>query len=185
MTKTPVTLCLWYEGDAEEAAAFYAKTFADSHVGAVNRAPADSPGGKEGDVQTVEFTLLGTPCVGLNGPPIFKHSEAFSFQVHTDTQEETDRLWNAIVGNGGAESQCGWCKDRWGVNWQITPRTLTEAMAAGGDEARRILRGSSRCWSTGTRWWSKRPVSSSIWRSTTLAPRHSFRPTRPRPWSRG
>src|SRR3546814_11904042 len=105
MTKPPLTLCLWYEGDAEEAAAFYAETFADSKVGAVNRAPADSPGGKEGDVQTVEFTLFGTPCVGLNGPPIFKHSEAFSFMVQTVTQEETDRLWNAIVDNGGRSEE--------------------------------------------------------------------------------
>lgn len=127
MSKTPLTLCLWYEGDAEAAAAFYARTFADSHVGAVHRSPADTPGGKEGDVLTVEFTLLGAPCLGLNGPPIFKHNEAFSFIVHTDTQAETDRLWDAIVGNGGAESVCGWCKDKWGVSWQITPRVLLEA----------------------------------------------------------
>ncbi|WP_447749747.1 VOC family protein [Sphingopyxis fribergensis] len=126
--KTPLTLCLWYEGDAEEAAAFYAATFADSRVGAVHRAPADTPGNKEDDVLTVEFTLLGTPCIGLNGPPIFKHNESFSFQVHTDTQEETDRLWNAIVEGGGAESVCGWCKDKWGVSWQITPRVLTDVM---------------------------------------------------------
>ena len=127
MTKTPVTLCLWYEGDAEDAAHFYAATFADSHVGAVQRSPADNPSGNEGDVLTVEFTVLGIPCIGLNGGPIFKHSEAFSVQVHTDTQEETDRLWNAIVGNGGQESVCGWCKDKWGVSWQITPRVLLEA----------------------------------------------------------
>lgn len=127
MSKTPLTMCLWYEGDAEEAANFYANTFADSHVDAVHRAPGDSPGGKEGDVLTVEFTLLGTPCLGLNGPPIFKHSEAFSFIVHTDTQEETDRLWDAITRDGGQESVCGWCKDKWGVSWQITPRVLLEA----------------------------------------------------------
>ena len=135
MSSTPVTLCLWYEGDAEDAAKFYAETFADSKVGAVNRAPADSPGGKEGDVQTVEFTLLGTPCVGLNGPPIFKHSEAFSFMVQTVTQEETDRLWNAIVDNGGQESVCGWCKDKWGVSWQITPRVLLDATTGSDREA--------------------------------------------------
>lgn len=127
MSKAAMTLCLWYEGDAEEAAAFYAATFADSHVSAVHRSPTDTPGGKAGDVLTVEFTLLGAPCLGLNGPPIFKHSEAFSFVVHTDTQEETDRLWGAITGNGGTESVCGWCKDKWGVSWQITPRVLLEA----------------------------------------------------------
>lgn len=125
----PVSLCLWYDKDAEAAANFYAATFADSHVGAIHRAPSDFPGGKAGDVLTVEFTVLGVPCIGLNGGPIFPHSEAFSFQVHTDTQEETDRLWNAIVNNGGAESACGWCKDKWGLNWQITPRVLTDAMA--------------------------------------------------------
>jgi len=134
MTKNPMTLCLWYEGDAEEAANFYAATFPDSRVGAVNRSPSDTPGNKEGDVLTVEFTLLGTPCVGLNGPPIFKHNESFSFQVHTDTQEETDRYWDAIVGNGGEESVCGWCKDKWGVSWQITPRILIEA-TTGADKA--------------------------------------------------
>ena len=125
----PVSLCLWYDKDAEAAAHFYAATFADSHVGAVHRAPSDFPGGKAGDVLTVEFSVLSVPCIGLNGGPIFPHSEAFSFQVHTDTQEETDRLWNAIVDNGGAESACGWCKDKWGLNWQITPRVLTDAMA--------------------------------------------------------
>ena len=139
MGKPPVTLCLWYDKDAEEAAQFYAATFPDSAVGPVHRAPGDFPGGKQGDALTVEFTLLGIPCVGLNGGPIFPHSEAFSFQVSTETQEETDRYWNAIVGNGGAESACGWCKDKWGLNWQITPRTLTEAMAAGGDEAKRAF----------------------------------------------
>ena len=127
MSKPPVTLCLWYDKDAEEAAQFYAATFPDSAVGPVHRAPGDFPGGKEGDALTVEFTVLGIACVGLNGGPIFPHSEAFSFQVSTETQEETDRYWNAIVGNGGAESACGWCKDKWGLNWQITPRILIEA----------------------------------------------------------
>ena len=129
MPANPVTLCLWYDKDAEEAANFYAATFPDSHVGAVYHAPGDFPGGKEGDALTVAFTLLGTPCIGLNGGPIFPQTEAFSFQVNTDTQEETDRYWNAIVGNGGKESACGWCKDKWGLNWQITPRVLTGAMA--------------------------------------------------------
>jgi predicted 3-demethylubiquinone-9 3-methyltransferase (glyoxalase superfamily) len=133
------TICLWFDKGAEEAARFYAATFPNSKVTAVRKAPADFPGGKAGDVLTVEFTVLGTPCIGLNGGPEFKHSEAFSFQVATDDQEETDRYWNAIVGNGGQESQCGWCKDRWGLSWQITPRVLTEAFAAGGDEARRAF----------------------------------------------
>ena len=121
------TICLWFDKDAHAAAEFYARTFPDSAVTAVHRAPADYPSGKAGDVLTVEFTVLGTPCLGLNGGPTFKHSEAFSFQVATDDQEETDRYWNAIVGNGGQESACGWCKDKWGVSWQITPRALTEA----------------------------------------------------------
>jgi predicted 3-demethylubiquinone-9 3-methyltransferase (glyoxalase superfamily) len=133
------TICLWYDKDAEEAARFYAKTFPDSSVGAVFRAPSDFPSGKKGDALTVEFTVAGIPCIGLNGGPMFKHNEAFSFQIATDNQEETDRYWNAIVGNGGEESACGWCKDKWGVSWQITPRTLTEAMAAGGDEAKRAF----------------------------------------------
>ncbi len=123
------TICLWYDGTALEAATFYARTFPDSAVGAVLRAPGDFPSGKEGDVLTVQFTVLGLPCLGLNGGPAFQHSEAFSFQVATDDQEETDRLWNAIVGNGGQESECGWCKDKWGLSWQITPRALTEAIA--------------------------------------------------------
>ena len=129
------TICLWFNKDAEEAARFYAATFPDSKVTAVRKAPGDYPGGKMGDVLTVEFTVLGIPCLGLNGGPAFKHSEAFSFQVATGTQEETDRYWNAIVGNGGQESQCGWCKDKWGVSWQITPRILAEAMAS-ADPAR-------------------------------------------------
>ncbi len=129
MTAPKVTLCLWYDGTAEDAAAFYAATFPDSSVGTIMRAPGDFPSGQQGDVLTVEFTVLGTPCVGLNGGPMFKHSEAFSFQIATDSQEETDRYWNAIVGNGGAESQCGWCKDKWGLSWQITPRELTDGMA--------------------------------------------------------
>ena len=116
------TICLWYNGDAEEAARFYARTFPDSSVGAVHRAPGDFPSGKEGDVLIVEFTVMGIPCIGLNGGPAFKHDEAFSFQVATVDQAETDRYWNAIVGNGGQESACGWCKDKWGVSWQITPK---------------------------------------------------------------
>lgn len=123
------TICLWYEGDAEEAANFYAKTFPDSAVTAVHPAPGDYPSGKEGDVITVEFTIMGIPCIGLNGGPVFKHNEAFSFQVATDDQAETDRFWDAIVGNGGEASVCGWCKDKWGISWQITPRVLTEAIA--------------------------------------------------------
>jgi predicted 3-demethylubiquinone-9 3-methyltransferase (glyoxalase superfamily) len=133
------TLCLWYENDALGAAQFYAETFPDSGVTSVNEAPSDFPGGKKGDVLTVEFTVLGIPCLGLNGGPVFKHSEAFSFQVATDDQEETDLYWNAIVGNAGSESACGWCKDRWGISWQITPRALSDAMAAGGDEAKRAF----------------------------------------------
>ena len=122
------TICLWFDKDAEEAARFYAATFPDSEVKAVHKSPGDYPSGKAGDVLTVEFTVLGVPCLGLNGGPVFKHSEAFSFQIATDTQEETDRYWNAIVGNGGQESQCGWCRDKWGFSWQITPRVLLEAM---------------------------------------------------------
>jgi 2-polyprenyl-6-hydroxyphenyl methylase/3-demethylubiquinone-9 3-methyltransferase len=121
------TICLWYDGTALEAATFYAKTFPDSAVGAVHRAPADYPSGKEGDVITVEFTVMGIPCLGLNGGPGILHNIAFSFQVATDDQAETDRLWNAIVSNGGQENDCGWCQDKWGVSWQITPRVLTGA----------------------------------------------------------
>ena len=137
MTKSRI--CLWYEHDAEEAARFYTKTFPQSKLGPVRRAPADYPDGKEGDVLLVEFTVAGIPCIGLNGGPEFKHSEAFSFQIITDDQEETDRYWNAIVNNGGQESQCGWCKDKWGVSWQITPRVLTDALAQGGDAAKRAF----------------------------------------------
>ena len=123
------TICLWYDGTALEAAKFYAATFPDSAVGAVHRAPGDYPAGQEGDVLVVDFTVMGIPCIGLNGGSGIKHSEAFSFQVATDDQAETDRLWNAIVGNGGQESECGWCKDKWGLSWQITPRVLTDAFA--------------------------------------------------------
>ena len=123
------TICLWYDGGAEEAARFYARTFPDSSVGAVFRAPSDFPSGKQGDVLTVLFTVMGIPCLGLNGGPAFAQSEAFSFQVATVDQAETDRYWNAIVGNGGRESACGWCKDKWGVSWQITPVVLTRAIA--------------------------------------------------------
>jgi predicted 3-demethylubiquinone-9 3-methyltransferase (glyoxalase superfamily) len=137
MTKN--TICLWYERDAEAAAQFYARTFPDSKVGRVSRAPADYPSGKAGDVLTVEFTVCGLPCFGLNGGTQFKHSEAFSFQIATEDQAETDRYWDAIVSNGGQESACGWCKDRWGLSWQITPRALTDAMSKGGDVARRAF----------------------------------------------
>ena len=133
------TICLWYDKDAEAAARFYAQTFPDSTVGTVSVAPGDNPSGKAGDVLTVEFTVFGIPCIGLNGGPMFKQSEAFSFQIATDDQAETDRYWNAIVENGGEESQCGWCRDKWGVSWQITPRALTDAMAAGGAEAKRAF----------------------------------------------
>jgi 2-polyprenyl-6-hydroxyphenyl methylase/3-demethylubiquinone-9 3-methyltransferase len=122
------TICLWYNGDAEEAARFYANTFPDSSVCATHRAPGDFPSGKQGDVLTVQFIVMGIPCLGLNGGAAFRHSEAFSFQVTTADQAETDRYWNAIVNNGGKESACGWCKDKWGVSWQITPVALTEAI---------------------------------------------------------
>ena len=123
------TVCLWFDGTALEAAQFSAETFPDRAVSDVFRAPSDFPAGKAGDVLTVLFTVAGIPCLGLNGGPMFKHSEAFSFQIATDDQQETDRLWNAIVGNGGQESECGWCKDKWGLSWQITPRVLTDALA--------------------------------------------------------
>ena len=139
MASAKNTICVWYEKDAEAAARFYAATFPDSAVSAVFHAPSDYPSGKKGDVLTVNFTVLGIPCLGLNGGPMFKHNEAFSFQIATEDQEETDRYWNAIVGNGGQESQCGWCKDKWGISWQITPRVLTDALAAGGEEAKRAF----------------------------------------------
>ena len=140
MSATPKNLvCLWYNRTAEEAANFYAATFPDTRVTAVHHAPSDYPDGRKGDVLTVEFTVMGIPCIGLNGGDFFKQSEAFSFQVATEDQAETDRYWNAIVGSGGQESQCGWCKDKWGVSWQITPRVLTEAMAKGGDTAKRAF----------------------------------------------
>ena len=133
------TISLLFDKDAQEAARFYVATFPDSKVTAVYKAPADYPGGKEGDVLTVEFTVLGIPCLGINGGSVLSRSEAFSFQIATDNQEETDRYWNAIVGNGGKENVCGWCKDRWGLSWQITPRTLTDALATGGGEAKRAF----------------------------------------------
>ncbi len=138
-TQPKNTICLWFEKDALAAAEFYAATFPDSKVGSVFRAPSDFPSGKAGDVLTVEFTVCGIPCIGLNGGPGYKHSQAFSFQIATDTQEETDRYWNAIVGSGGQENACGWCQDRWGLFWQITPRVLTEALAVGGPEAKRAF----------------------------------------------
>jgi len=133
------TICLWYDKDAEEAARFYSKTFPESTIGAVHHAPSDFPSGKKGDPLLVEFTVLGIPCVGLNGGPEFKHNEAFSFQVSTNDQMETDKYWYAIVGNGGQESACGWCKDKWGISWQITPRVLMEALRAGGAEGKRAF----------------------------------------------
>lgn len=128
------TICIWYDNDAEGAARFYAETFPDSSIIALHHAPSDYPSGKEGNVLTVQFTVLGVACLGLNGGPAFKHSEAFSFQITTEDQEETDRYWNAIVNHGGQESECGWCKDKWGISWQITPRILTEAYT-GSDRA--------------------------------------------------
>ncbi len=128
-------VCLWFDTEAEAAARFYAETFPDSEVTDVFRAPSDYPSGKAGDVLTVQFTVFGVPCIGLNGGPIFKQTEAFSFQIATDDQAETDRYWNAIVENGGQESACGWCKDKWGVSWQITPRALTRAMMGSDKEA--------------------------------------------------
>ena len=133
------TICLMFDKDAQGAASFYGTTFPDSKVGAIVHAPGDYPDGKEGDVLTVEFTVCGIPCLGVNGGPAFERTQAFSFQIATENQEETDRYWNAIVGNGGEESQCGWCTNRWGISWQITPRTLTDAPAAGGAEAKRAF----------------------------------------------
>ncbi|WP_137157764.1 VOC family protein [Rhizobium sp. FKL33] len=132
-------ICHWYDRDAEAAARFYAETFPDSRLGRIIHAPGDFPDGREGEVLVVEFTVAGVDCIGLNGCPAFRQTEAFSFQITTEDQEETDRYWNAIIGNGGRESDCGWCKDRWGLSWQITPRTLLDAMAAGGEEARRAF----------------------------------------------
>ena len=132
------TVCLCYASGALEAAEFYAATFPDSEVTGVHAAPTDYPGGKEGDILTVTFNVMGIPCLAINGAP-FGHTEGFSFQVSTETQEETDRYWDAIVGNGGEESQCGWCKDRWGISWQITPRAMMDALAGGGDEAKRAF----------------------------------------------
>jgi predicted 3-demethylubiquinone-9 3-methyltransferase (glyoxalase superfamily) len=139
MSSAKNIVCLWYEGEAEAAARFYAGTFPDSAVGKVHRAPGDYPDGKQGDALTIDFTVMGIPCIGLNGGPAFKHSEAFSFQVATEDQAETDHYWNAIVGNGGEESMCGWCKDRWGISWQISPRVLTDAVMAGGDKGKRAF----------------------------------------------
>jgi len=133
------TICLWYDYEAEQAAHFYAQTFPDSRVDGVHRAPSDYPGGKEGDVLIVNFTILGVACLGLNGGKAFSHSEAFSFQITTDSQEETDFYWNAIINNGGAESDCGWCKDKWGLSWQITPRLLIDTLAKGRLEAKRAF----------------------------------------------
>jgi predicted 3-demethylubiquinone-9 3-methyltransferase (glyoxalase superfamily) len=132
-------ICIWYNGTAEEAAKFYAATFPDSRVTAINFAPSDYPSGHKSDVLIVEFTVIGIPCIGLNGGPMFRHNEAFSFQIATDDQQETDRYWNAIVENGGMESSCGWCKDKWGVSWQIMPKILTQALAAGGETAKRAF----------------------------------------------
>lgn len=139
MTTAKNLVCLWYDHDAEQAANFYAATFPHTRVAQVVKAPADFPSGKAGDVITVEFEVMGIPCIGLNGGPAFEHSEAFSFQVMTEDQAETDTYWNAIVGNGGQESQCGWCRDKWGISWQISPRVLTEAMAKGGEAAKRAF----------------------------------------------
>src|SRR4051812_33679167 len=140
MSMSKMTLCLWFDrGKARAAAEFYASVFPDSHVGKAHASAADNPSAKEGEELIVEFTVLGQPCIGLNGGPSFKPNESVSFMVLTDTQEETDRYWDAIVGNGGEESDCGWCKDRWGLSWQITPRTLAEGMAAGGEEAGRVF----------------------------------------------
>ena len=133
------TICLWYNHDAEEAARFYARTFPDSKVSAVHLAPADFPGGKAGSVLTVDFIVCGVPCIGLNGGDAIKHNQAFSFQIATDDQEETDRYCDAIVHNGGEENACGWCRDKWGISWQITPRVLTSAMAKGGEVAKRAF----------------------------------------------
>ena len=137
--KAKNTICLWFNKDAEKAARFYAKTFPNSKVTGIYKAPDNFPDGKKGQILTVEFTVCGIPCMGINGGPMFKQTEAFSFQIATDTQAETDRYWKAIVCNGGKESHCGWCKDRWGISWQITPRVLMDALAAGGAESQRAF----------------------------------------------
>ncbi len=139
MANAKNTICIWYDTQAEEAARFYEKTFPDTTVTSVHRAPSDNPSTKAGAVLTVEFTVMGIPCLGLNGGPAFTHTEAFSFQVATEDQAETDRYWDAIVGNGGEESMCGWCKDKWGISWQITPRALSDAMSRGGPAAKRAF----------------------------------------------
>ena len=139
MQDPKIRICLMLDKDAERAAQFYAETFPNSSISGIHRAPTDYPSGKAGDVLTVEFIVLGIPCIAVNGGSYFKHSEAFSFQVYTDNQQETDKYWNAIVESGGGESMCGWCKDRWGISWQITPRTLVEGMAKGGEEAKRVF----------------------------------------------
>lgn len=139
MASAKNTICIWYDTEAEEAARFYERTFPDTRLTSVHRAPSDNPSTKAGAVLTVEFTVMGIPCLGLNGGPAFTHTEAFSFQIATEDQEETDRYWNAIVGHGGEESMCGWCKDKWGISWQITPRALSEAMQKGGAEAKRAF----------------------------------------------
>ena len=139
MTDNTGQICLWFKSDAEAAARFYAETFPNSSVGKVHLAPADNPSAKQGDPLTVDFTVLGIRCLGLNGGPHFTQSEAFSFVVVTEDQAETDRYWNAIVGNGGQESMCGWCKDKWGISWQITPRILAEAMDGDPGRAKRIF----------------------------------------------
>ncbi|MBB3033226.1 VOC family protein [Alteriqipengyuania lutimaris] len=139
MPDTKATICLWFDKDAEEAARFYAATFPDSALGEIQRAPSDNPSTRQGEVLLATLTICGLPYLLLNGGPAFTHDEAYSLQIHTEDQEETDRLWNAIVGNGGQESACGWCKDKWGVSWQITPRALTHALAAGGEEAKRAF----------------------------------------------
>ena len=139
MAQAKNTICIWYDKDAEEAANFYASTFPDTRVTGVYRAPSDNPSTSAGAVLTVEFTIMGIPCIGLNGGPAYKHTEAFSMQIATEDQAETDRYWNAIVGNGGQESECGWCKDKWGISWQITPRALSDVMQQGGEPAKRAF----------------------------------------------
>ena len=188
-------VCLWYDGGAEEAARFYAATFPDSSVGAVYRAPGDFPSGKKGDVLTVEFTVMGIPCLGLNGGPAFTHNEAFSFQVATADQAETDRYWNAIVGNGGEESACGWCKDKWGLSWQITPVALTKAVtdpdraaARRAFDAMMQMKKIDIAAIERTRPWSALRMTGRcrrrgcIWRGTSSTTRSNWCATRRRRW---